>query len=203
MDRNIILNTTCEFDGYLICKMQADTVELELKIKTRRGKYTLHKDTNTRTERYCLWERVDKRSKIHTRRSKREVDSEVTTRSETEIQMGKGFAYPPELFTNPEFAKTVPLSDTDCDIVGVEVANPNFIGEFCSECSPKYNRCWCFKLDWEDDPVEVSTPTVLTETNKTQQLTVTVMPKRQPPPDWAEFRRCVTKKNNNNGPIDK
>ena len=28
------------------------------------------------------------------------------------------------------------------------------------------------------------------------------MPKRQPPPAWAEFRRCVTKKNDNN-PIDK
>ena len=57
-------------------------------------------------------------------------------------------------------------------------------------------------MDWEDDPVEVETPMVLTETNKTQQLTVTVMPKRQPPPGWAEFRRCVTKKNNNE-PIDK
>ena len=29
------------------------------------------------------------------------------------------------------------------------------------------------------------------------------MPKRQPLPGWAEFRRCVTKKNNNDGPIDK
>ena len=130
MDCNITLNATCEFDGYLICKMPADMVEMELKIKTRRGKYTLHKDTNTRTERYHPWERVDKRSKIHTRRSKGEVDSKVTTSSETDIQMGKGFAYPSKIFTNPEFAKAVPLSDTDCDVIGVEVANPNFIGEF-------------------------------------------------------------------------
>ena len=35
-----------------------------------------------------------------------------------------------------------------------------------------------------------------------QQLTITVMPKRQLPPSWAEFRRCVTKKNDND-PIDK
>ena len=77
------------------------------------------------------------------------------------------------------------------------------MGEFCSECSPKYNKCWCFKSDWKDDPieVEVETPMVLTETNKTQQLTMTVMPKRQPPPGWVEFRRCVTKKNKY--PIDK
>ena len=76
--------------------------------------------------------------------------------------MGKGFAYPPEMFTNPEFAKTVPLSDTDCDEIGVEVTNPNF-GEFCLECIKKYNRCWCFKSDWEDDLVEVEMPRVLTE----------------------------------------
>ena len=37
MDHNITLNTTCEFDGYLIYKMPADMVEMELKIKTRRG----------------------------------------------------------------------------------------------------------------------------------------------------------------------
>ena len=37
---------------------------------------------------------------------------------------------PPELFTNPEFGKTVPLSDTDNNIVETEVANPNFKGEF-------------------------------------------------------------------------
>ena len=76
--------------------------------------------------------RADKQSKIHTRRSEREVYTEVTTSSETEIQMGKGFAYPPELFTNPEFAKTVPLSDIDNDIVEAQVANPNFIGELLS-----------------------------------------------------------------------
>ena len=79
MDCIITLNAVCVFDGYLECKMPEDTVEMELKIKTKRGKYTLHKDTNTRTERYCPWERADKRSKIHTRRSKKEVDSEVTT----------------------------------------------------------------------------------------------------------------------------
>ena len=42
---------------------------------------------------------------------------------------------------------------------------------------------------------------VLTETIKTQQLTKKVMPERQPLPGWAEFRRWVTKKNNE--PIDK
>ena len=40
--------------------------------------------------------------------------------------MGKGFAYPPEIFTDPEFARDSTLSDTDCDEIGVEVTNPNF-----------------------------------------------------------------------------
>ena len=61
MDSNTALNITYDFDGYLVYKMPADTVEMELKMKTKRGKYTLHKDTCTRTERYHLWERVDKR----------------------------------------------------------------------------------------------------------------------------------------------
>ena len=186
MDSNTTLNVACDFDGYLVCQMPAETVEMELKIKTKRGKYTLHKDTCTRTERYCPWEIADKRSKIHTRRrTRREVESEIRSNSETNIQTGKGFMYPPEIFTNPEFAKTMPLMDTDND--EVEVTNSNFIGEFCGECIKKYNRCWCFKSDWEEDLIEVETPKA--PINNSQHLTITVMPKRQPPPGWAEFRK--------------
>ena len=99
MDHNTTLNIVCDFNGYLVCQMPANTVEMELNIKTTRGKYTLHKDTCTRTERYHPWHRADKKSKIHTKRRKaREVESEITSNSETDIQMGKGFAYPPENF---------------------------------------------------------------------------------------------------------
>ena len=97
MDHNTALNIACDFDWYLVCQMPADTVEMELKIKSTRGKYTLHKDTCMRTERYHQWDRVDKRPKIHTRRrtTRREVESEIiTSNSETDIQTGKGFAYP-------------------------------------------------------------------------------------------------------------
>ena len=125
MNCNTTLNSTCEYDGYLVCKMPADTVEMELKIKTKRGKYTLHKDTNTRTERYHLWVRADKRSKIHTKKSTRGVESEVTGNSETDIQTGKGFAYPSEIFTNPQFSRTMPLTDMDSEEIGVDVTNPN------------------------------------------------------------------------------
>ena len=202
MDSDTALNTAYDFNGYLVCQMPAETVEMELKIKTTRGKYTLHRDTCARTNRYHPWERVDKRSKIHTMRStRREVESEITSNSETDIQTGKGFAYPPEIFTNPELAKTISLTDTNND--EVEVTNPNFVGEFWEECVKKYNRCWCFKSDWEEDLIEVETPKAPTNKPNSQHLTMTVMPKRQPPPSWVEFRRQVTKNNKDNDPIDK
>ena len=119
MNSNITLNITCDFNGYLLCQMPAEMVEMELKIKTKRGKYTLHKDTCTRTESHHPWERADKISKFHTkRRTAREVESEITSNSETDIQMGKGFTYPLEFFTYPEFAKTIPLTDMDNEEVG-------------------------------------------------------------------------------------
>ena len=46
-------------------------------------------------------------------------------------------------------------------------------------------------------------PKELTKPSNSQQLTMTVMPKKQPPPGWTEFRKCVTKNNNDNDPIDK
>ena len=109
MDHNITQNATCEFDGYLICKMPArhgrDGTQ---KLKPEEGS-TFSTRTPTLEQRGIIHgTEQTKESKIHTRRGKIEVDSEVATSSETEIQRGKGFAYPPELFTNPKFAQTVP-----------------------------------------------------------------------------------------------
>ena len=186
MDCNTALNVACNFDGYLVCQMPADTVEVELKIKMIRGKYSLHKDTGMRTERYHPWDRADKRSKIHTKRrtTRREVDSEIiTSNSETDVQTGKGFAYPPEIYTNPDFAKRISLTDTDND--DVEIINANFIGEFCKECVKKYNRCSCYKSDREEDVVDAEAPKAPTKPNDPKNLTMTMMPKRQPPPGWV------------------
>ena len=204
MDSNTASNVACDFNGYLVCQMPADTVEMEMKIKTTRGKYTLHKDTCTRTERYHPWDRADKRSKVHTRRrmARREVESEITSNSETDIQTGKGFTYPPEIYTNPEFAKTITLTDADSD--DVEITNPNFILEFCKECVKKYDRCWCFKSNWEEDLLDVETPKGPINKPNSQHLTMTMMPKRQPPPGWVEFRKQATRNiSNDNDPIDK
>ena len=48
MNSNTALNIACDFNGYLVCQMPAEMVEMELKIKTKRRKYTLHKDTSAR-----------------------------------------------------------------------------------------------------------------------------------------------------------
>ena len=140
--------------------MPTNIVEVELKRKTTQGKYTLNKDTCTRTERYHPWDRADRWTKIHTKRRRtirREADTEtITTSSETDIQDGEGFSYPPKVFTNPEFAKTIPLTESD-DNDEIEVINSNFIGEYCSKCAKKYDRCWCYKSesDWDEDLIEI------------------------------------------------
>ena len=53
MAQNKALNATCNLNGSLYCQMPADTVEVEVKIKTKWVKYTLVQGDNSRTERYC------------------------------------------------------------------------------------------------------------------------------------------------------
>ena len=73
----------------------------------------------------------------------------------------------------------------------------------------KYNRCWCYKSDWEEDLIDVEAPKAPTnKSNDPQNLTITIIPKRQPPPGWIEFRKQATKNNSknefkDNNPIDK
>ena len=184
--------------------MPPKTVEVELEIKTTRGKYTFNKDTYTRTERYHPWDRADRRAKIHTKKNRTNrkevnVDTVDSTNSETDIQDGGGFAYAPKIFTNPNYAATVPLTESENS--EVELTSKNFIGEYCGECAKRYNRCWCGKSNWDEELMEVETSKSLTNSPNTNQLkliNVTVEPIRQPPLRWVEFRRCVTKQDKTN-----
>ena len=45
--------TACNLDGYLFCKMPAGTLEVEVKVKTTRGKFSMVQDIHTRAEKYC------------------------------------------------------------------------------------------------------------------------------------------------------
>ena len=133
MEHNTTLNISCDFNGYLVCQNPLNTVEVALKVKTTQGKYTFNKDTYTRTERYHPWNRADKRVKLHTKKrrtSRKEVID--STNLETDIQDGEGFAYAPKIFTNPDYAATIPLVESEKS--EVELTNKNFIGEYLGEC---------------------------------------------------------------------
>ena len=68
MSMNKQLNVSCDFNGYLVCQISKDVVEVELKVKTKWGKYTLIKDFHSRTVKYHPWDKADCRVRIHSRR---------------------------------------------------------------------------------------------------------------------------------------
>ena len=133
MKHNTALNLSCYFNGYLVCQMPATMIEVELKIKMIQGKYTFNKDTSTRTEMYHLWDRADRRVKVHTKKRrtcrKEVIDIVDSTNPETDIQDGEGFVYAPKVFTNPNYAPTIPLTESENS--EVELTNKDFIGEYC------------------------------------------------------------------------
>ena len=71
------LKATCDFkDGLLVCQVPKDVVEVELKVKTRWGKHTLIEDQHSRTEKFCPWDRADRRVMI--KKKKRECPNILT-----------------------------------------------------------------------------------------------------------------------------
>ena len=62
------LEVSCDLNGFLEYKIPKDMVEVDLKIKTKSGKYMLLKDFYTRTGKYRPWERADKDAEIYTKR---------------------------------------------------------------------------------------------------------------------------------------
>ena len=108
---NKVLNAAHDFKGYLVCQIPDNTVEVELKIKTTRGKYTLIKDATQEWKNYHAWDRADRRAQVHSRRRRthrkefitRDTTVDNTTSYETDIPNGEGFGYPPRVFTDPEY----------------------------------------------------------------------------------------------------
>ena len=96
---NKSLNVTCNLDGYLFCRMPADTLEVEFIVKTKWGKHTMFQDTYTHTERFSSWDGADRRSSVHSRQRRtpqREVCSshDDNTTSETDVPVEEGLGYP-------------------------------------------------------------------------------------------------------------
>ena len=143
------LSVACNFQGFLVCQMSKDVVEVELKIKTKWGKFTLHTDQNTRTEKYRLW-KMASHHRIHCRRRlpchKRPNEHQCSTDSGTFINSGQRMGYP---------HKTFIVSDTDDDIP------PHIpdLKDFCRTCLTRKVRCTCKPMsNWSADLIYITQP---------------------------------------------
>ena len=57
MASNKSLYAACDLDGYLFCKMPAGALEVEVKVKTTWGKFSMVQDMHTRMEKIsCMGE---------------------------------------------------------------------------------------------------------------------------------------------------
>ena len=117
MASNKSLNAACNLDGYLLGKMPAGALEVELKVKTTWGKFNMVQDIHTRTEKYHAWEKANGRSTIKTRKRKAPhkmtiMQTEQNT-SETDVPTGEGFRYPPQVLTDPMYAAIIPQMEEE------------------------------------------------------------------------------------------
>ena len=113
MALNKSLSATCDLDGYLFCRMPAEALEVEIKVKTKWGKFSMLQDIHTRTEKHHAWEKADRRNNVKMRKRKtphrevRSTQAEDNT-SETDVPVGQGFRNPPQVFTDLKYATAVP-----------------------------------------------------------------------------------------------
>ena len=62
--------------------MPAGALEVEVKVKTTWGKFSMVQDIHTRAEKYHMWEKADRRSTIKTRKRKAPCKMTIHTRAE-------------------------------------------------------------------------------------------------------------------------
>ena len=83
------------------------------------------------------------------------MSSNNNTNSETDIPVRQGLGYPPQVFTNPEFAANVPHTEEE-EVNDVEGSRQKFIGSYwetCDKCGE--TRCWCNSSNWGEELVDV------------------------------------------------
>ena len=189
MASNKSLNATCDLDGYLFCKMPVGALEVEVKVKTTWGKFSMVQDIHTRTEKYHAWEKAGGRNTIRTR--KRKASHKMTTMqaedntSETDVPTGQGFRYPPQVFTDLMYAAAIPQMEEE----GEAEQESKFLGkycEFCDRCGKSH--CWCNSSDWEKGMLNTERSGFNPSIEKTPSLTV-----RKPPMGWATYRCRIVK----------
>ena len=103
------LSIRVDFQGYLVSQIPADALEVELKIKTKWGKFILHTDQFTRSVKYRVWRKAN-RCKIHSRRRRCLSDSHLNISSDSSIfiNQGQGLGYPPKMFLDSDSDQEFP-----------------------------------------------------------------------------------------------
>ena len=172
--------------------MPKGTLEVEVKVKTTWGKFTLAQNTHTRTERYHTWEKAQqchiKSRKGRTPHKAASVHTEENS-SETDIPTGLVFGNPPLIFTDP--THTVAVTHTDSE--GEVKHETNFLGKYCEYCDRcRETHCWCFTSDWEEG-LDVNNP------NSSMEILPSPTA-RKPPAGWSENRCRVIKKKDTTRP---
>ena len=130
-----------DFQGYLVCQIPKVALQVELKIKTKWGKFTLHTDQFTRTEKYRTWRKAS-RCKIHSRRRQYHMgDSHLNVSSDsgTFINSGQGLGFPSKVFidsdTDPDYPPHIPILE-----------------DYCCTCLTEKVRCSCQpKSNWSGE----------------------------------------------------
>ena len=158
--------------------MPAGALEVEIKVKTKWENFRMLQDIHTRTEKYHAWEKADRFSNVKTRKRKtphskmRSMQTEDNT-LETDVPVGQGVKYPPQVFTDPKYVAAVLHIEEEEERVG----NKNFLGrycEFCNKCGKTY--CCCNSSDWEEGLLNVEKPNYNPSIEKTPSPTI-----RKPP----------------------
>ena len=106
--------------------------------------------------------------------------------SETDMLVGQGFRYLPQVFTDPEFAATVPQMEEEEE----EVSNNKFIGKYCdtgTKCGETY--CWCNSSDWEEGLLDLKNPNA--NTNPSLEKIPSHKNNIKIPAEWVQHR-CRT-----------
>ena len=186
------LNAICNLNDYLVCKMPEGTLEIEVRVKTAWGKFTLVQNTHTRMERYHT---LEKAQRCHIKSRKGRIPCKTASvhteenSSEIDIPTDLVFGNPPQIFTDPTYTAAVTHTDSEGEVKH----KTNFLGKYCEYCNRcRETHCWCFTSNWEDG---------LDANNPNSSMEILPSPTaRKPPEGWSENRCRVIKKTDTTGP---
>ena len=142
------------------------------------GKFTMVQDAHTRMEKYCTWEKAQRcplksrKGRAPCKMTNRQTEDDA---SETDIPMGQGFGYLPQIFTHPTHSTTSE---------GEMKQERKFLGrycEFCDKCNETH--CWCSFFDWEEGLTNIND----TSSNPSIEKNISSRVKK-PPVGWPMFR---------------